>query len=201
VEHSHWLFVGRTGIEEQIFRVTEQVSGIVPFAVTLEPLEPLQVAELLERRYRHLQRGARLVPPVSPQVAAALYGRYHGHLRDFLRLLSAAVQRQANIAPGVPLGAEEVIALMQSRYYRDLLVRRIGGGDAEHLSAVLAGKPHDAEFRAADVKQATGMSHVAAGKLVRRLVGAGVVAAARESANSTFFHVVSGDATVALGLS
>jgi hypothetical protein len=137
---------------------------------------------------------------VSPDVAAALYARYHGHLRDFLRLLSAAVQRQANIAPGVALSADEVVALMQSRYYRDVLVKRVGSGDAEHLRAVLDGKAYDSEFRAADVKVATGVSHTAAGKLIRRLVDAGVAAQARESANSTYFRVVSGDATVALGL-
>jgi hypothetical protein len=200
VEHSHWLFVGTTDIEDQIFRATPQVGGIVPFAVTLEPLEPAQVAELLERRYRHLQRGRRLVAPVRSDVAAELYVRYRGHLRDFLRLLSAAVQRQASIAPGLPLSAEEVVALMQSRYYQDVLVKRVGSGDAEHLRVVLAGKSYDAEFRAVDVRQATGMSHVGAGKLIRRLVDAGVAAPVRASANSTYFRVISGDATVALGL-
>ena len=200
VEHSHWLFVGTTGIEDQVFRATPQVSGIIPFAVTLGSLEPAEVAELLERRYRHLQRGVRLVPPVAPEVAAVLYARYNGHLRDFLRLLSGAVQRQAGIAPGVPLGAEDVISLMQSRYYQDVLVKRIGEGDAEHLRAVLVGKPHDAEFRTADVKQATGLSHPGAAKLIRRLVEAGVVAQTRERANSTYYRVISGDATVALGL-
>lgn len=200
VEHSHWLFVGTTDIEDQIFRATPQVSGIIPFAVTLEPLDADQVAELLDRRYHHLQRGMRPAPPVAPKVAATLYARYHGHLRDFLRLLSGAVQRQANIAPGTPLGAEDVVTLMQSRYYRDVLVKRIGQGDAEHLRTILAGKPHVTEFRAADIKQATGMSHTAAGKLIHRLLEAGVIAQARERANSTYFRIVSGDATVALGL-
>lgn len=200
VEHSHWLFVGTTDIEGQIFRATPQVSGIIPFAVTLEPLDRAQVAELLERRYRHLQRGVRPAPPVAPEVAATLYARYHGHLRDFLRLLSGAVQRQANIAPGTPLGADDVVTLVQSRYYRDVLVKRIGQADAEHLRTVLAGKPHETEFRAADIKLTTGMSHTAAGKLIRRLLEAGVVAQTRERANSTYFRIVSGDATVALGL-
>jgi hypothetical protein len=113
--------------------------------------------------------------------------------------LSAAVQRQASIAPGVPLSAEEIIALMQSRYYQDVLVKRIGG-DAEHLRVVLAGKSYDAEFRAVDVRQATGMSKFGAGKLIRRLVDAGMAAPVRASANSTYFRVISGDATVALGL-
>jgi hypothetical protein len=72
-----------------------------------------------------------------------------------------------------------------------VLVKRIGSGDAEHLRAVLAGKPHDSEFRAVDVKGATGLSHVGAGKLIRRLVDAAVVAPVRESANSTYFRIVS----------
>jgi hypothetical protein len=38
----------------------------------------------------------------------------------------------------------------------------------------------------------------AAGKLIRRLVEAGVVAQTRERASSTYFRVISGDAAVAL---
>lgn len=89
VDHSHWLFVGTTGIEQQIFRASEQVNGIVPFAVPLDPLAPDEVAELLRRRYHHLQKGIHVTPPIDPNDGATLYRRYDGELRTFLSLLSS----------------------------------------------------------------------------------------------------------------
>jgi len=199
-DHSHWLFVGTTNIEEAVFRASPQVSGIIPFAITLGPLRPDEVGELLERRYRHLQSGLRIVHPVAPDAGAALYARYHGHLRDFLSLLSNAVQRHTVLAPATPLGTDEIVKLMEPTFRADKLVRRIGEGDATHLATVLHGEPYDAEFRVAEVSKATGTTQAAASKLVRRLLDAGVIVQSRTQGQSVYYRVSHGDLTIALGL-
>jgi AAA ATPase-like protein len=135
VDGSHWLFVGATGIEERVFRLTPQVSGIIPHAVSIDPLSPKQVAELLRRRYQHLRRGMRFTAPVEPDVAAAIYQRYRGDLRNFLRLLSRAIQHHAITAPGKALALDDLVALMAPRYWAEL-VKRVGDSDAAHLAAV-----------------------------------------------------------------
>ena len=201
IDHSHWLFVGTDDIERRVFRTTEQVGGIIPFAVDLEPLPPEAVAEVLQRRYQHLRRGRNLTPPVQPEVAAALYRRYRGDLRNFLRLLSRAVQHHAITSPGTPLGASELVTLMAPRYWPEL-VKRVGETDARHLAAIYAGKPYGAEFRVADAVQAIGnISQPAASKLVQRLLAAGVVAQSRAEGKSVYYRLRSGDLTIALGLS
>ncbi|MFL5576679.1 MAG: AAA family ATPase [Gemmatimonadaceae bacterium] len=200
-DHSHWLFVGTDNIEQWIFRTTEQVGGIIPFAVDLEPLPAEAIAEVLHRRYQHLRRGRNLTPPIEPAVAAALYERYHGDLRNFLRLLSRAVQHHAITSPGRPLGAGELVALMAPRYWPDL-VKRIGEPDARHLAVIYAEKLYDAEFRVADAVQAIGtMTQPAASKLVRRLLAAGVITQSRVDGKSVYYRLRTGDLTIALGLS
>lgn len=199
-DYSHWLFVGTDNIEEQIFRTTEQVGGIIPFAIDLEPLPAEAIAEVLHRRYQHLRRGRQLTPPVEPAVAAALYQRYRGDLRNFLRLLSRAVQHHAITAPGTPLGAAELVTLMAPRY-RSELVRRIGETDARHLARIYAGKTHDAEFRVADAVQAIGtITQPAASKLVQRLLTGGLIAQSRVEGKSVYYRLRTGDLTIALGL-
>lgn len=59
---------GALGIEDDIFRVHTQVSGIIPAAETLAPLAPPQIQQLLERRYSHLQiPGREFTPPKRRQ--------------------------------------------------------------------------------------------------------------------------------------
>lgn len=198
-ENSHWLFVGTTGIEQAVFRRTEQVSGIVPFAADLDPLAPEAVAELLRRRYQHLQRGRRLVPPIEPDVAAELYRRYQGDLRNFLRLLSRAVQHHAVTTPGEPLGLPQIVALMAPRYWVDL-IKRVGEADAQRLAAVYKGRAHDAEIRVSETAQAAAITQAAASKLVQRLLAAGVIAKSRVEGKSVYYRLRAGDVTVALGL-
>ncbi|HEU0053273.1 MAG TPA: AAA family ATPase, partial [Longimicrobium sp.] len=52
---AHWVFVGALGVDRQVFRRHDQVGGIFPAALVLDPLSPGQVAELLERRYAYLR--------------------------------------------------------------------------------------------------------------------------------------------------
>ena len=197
--HGHWLFVGAGDVERNVFRAAAQVSGIVPVAVTLEPLAPEEVAELLARRYAHLQRGRRLVPPISPEVAAGLYARYHGDLRNFLRLLSRAVQQQAVHAPGVPLDEAGVVRMMAPVYWREA-VAALGAGDAEHLAAAYRGQSVGAELRVADVAGRAGVTQAAASRLVQRLAASGALAHARTAGKSVYYRLGAGDLSVALGL-
>ena len=200
VDHSHWLFVGTTGIREHIFRASEQVSGIIPFAITLQPLAAEQVAEILTRRYEHLRRGMHLTPPVTPADGAALYRRYHGQLRAFLSLLSNAVQRHAASAPGTPLTVADIVAIMAPGFRDEKLVRRIGAADTESLVRVMAGRPFDAEIRVTDLAGATGMTQASASKLAQRLIKAGVIRQSRTQGKSVYYQLAHGDLTVALNL-
>lgn len=200
VDYSHWLFVGATGIKEQIFRASEQVSGIIPFAIPLGALAPEQVAELLTRRYRHLRQGIRLTPPVAPDDGAALYRRYRGQLRAFLSLLSNAVQRHAASAPGTPLRAVDVVARMASTFRDEKLVARIGASDTEALVKIMAGHPFDAEIRVRDVTETLGLTQAAASKMVQRFVKADVLRQSRMQGKNVYYQVAHGDLTVALDL-
>jgi hypothetical protein len=200
VDYSHWLFVGTTGIRDQIFRASEQVSGIIPFAIPLKPLAPDEVAELLTRRYGHLRRGMHLVPPVAPDDGAALYRRYHGQLRAFLSLLSNAVQRHAASAPGTALRVADVVAVMAPTFRDEKLVGRIGPADTESLAKVMAGQPFDAEFRVTGVASALGVTQAAASKFAQRLIKAGVIRQSRTQGKSIYYQLAHGDVTVALNL-
>jgi hypothetical protein len=198
-EHGHWLFVGAGDLEHAVFRTTAQLGGIMPFAVTLGPLAPEEVAELLQRRYAHLQRGLTVTPPVAPVVAAAIYRRYRGDLRNFLRLLSRAVQHQAISAPGQPVDAETLVGTMAPLYWPDL-VRKLGHADADHLAAIVTGEAYDVEFRVADAAARTGITQASASKLVQRLLAADVIEQTRTAGKSVFYRLANGDVTVALRL-
>lgn len=198
-EHGHWLFVGTTGIEEDIFRVHPQVGGIIPLSVSLRPLAPNEVGTLLEKRYWHLRNGFRFTPPVATADAEALYARYHGHLRDFLRLLSGAVQRHAVTAPGMSLSAEHVVRTMAATYAASLM-SRISKEDAQALQATLGGQPFDAEFRVTDIARCADTTQALASRLVVRLMETQVIHESRRRGRSVYYRVRHGDDTVALGL-
>lgn len=200
IDHSHWLFVGTARIEEHIFRASDQVSGIIPFAIHLDPLSPDEVAELLERRYRHLQAGTHVTYPIAPQDGATLYDRYHGQLRAFLSLLSNAAQRYATFAPGTQLSIADVVSVMAPTYRAEKLVKRIGSADAEYLDKALAGEPYDVEFRVTDLATATHVTQAAASKLVQRLLAANVIVQSRVRGKSVYYRIAHGDLTVALNL-
>ena len=200
IDGSHWLFVGTTGIERQIFRASEQVNGIVPFAVQLGPLAPDEVAELLRRRYIHLQKGIHLTPPIDPNDGATLYRRYDGELRTFLSLLSSAVQRHSGFAPGVPLAVDVVVSTMAPTFRIQTLLRLIGEADAAHLEKALGGKSFDHEFRVTDLAKAIGMAQASASKFAQRLIAANVIRKRREVGKSVFYQIANGDLTVALGM-
>ena len=198
-DHGHWLFVGTTGIEQDIFRVHPQVGGIIPLSITLDPLTPSEVRALLEKRYTHLRNGFRFTPPVAAADAEALYARYRGHLRDFLRLLSGAVQRHAVTAPGTSLNAEDVVRTMAATYAAGL-TSRIPRDDAQALAATLAGYPYDSEFRVTDIEQRAKATQALASRLVNRLLDRGIIHESRRQGRSVYYRVSHGDDTVALGL-
>jgi hypothetical protein len=199
-DYSHWLFVGTTGITDNVFRASEQVRGIIPFTIALNPLAPEEVAELLKRRYQHLRQGQTLIPPITAADGATLYRRYHGQLRAFLSLLSHAVQRHAGSAPGTPLTVPDVVTLMAPTLRAEKLVARIGVADTEALRKTTAGRPYDAEIRVTDIETALGVNQAAASRLVQRLVQAGVLRKTRTQGKSVYYSLAHGDLTVALNL-
>jgi hypothetical protein len=200
-DHGHWLFVGTTGIEHDVFRARPQVSGIIPFSVRLGPLTPTQVESLITRRYEHFALPTSSVPPVAAADAATLYERYHGQLRQFLSLLSNAVQRHAAHSPGQPLTVADVVNTMATLKFEQGLVPAANRADAEYLRATLAGKPHTSEFRVKELQVANQpMTNGAASKVTQRLVEAGVVRESRRSGPSVYYQVAQGDYSIALGM-
>jgi len=200
VDYCHWLFVGITGIARHVFGASPQVRDIFPVTITLAPLATSDVQALLDVRYRHLQMGLRLTPPVAASDGARLYARYHGELRAFLRLMSQAVQQRSSSEPGVPLSAEAVVAEMAESYYASVLVPQVGAVVAAHLKAVYAGKPWTSLFRMTDLAGAAQITPASASAIVKRLLADGVIEVAERKGRSIYHRLVGGDWSVALNL-
>jgi hypothetical protein len=191
-----WIFVGTSGIEHDVFGVYPQVAGIFPAAVALEPLTPADVQEMLERRYRHLQRGRRFVPPIEPAVAAALYAVYHGDLRNFLRLLSDAAAAELGLTGITSLSERSILDAMAPRRGAYLL-RKLGTTDFTHLTTLVGQSSDPGEFRVTDIATRVKLSQGSASKLVDRLQRDGAVAMARTDGRNTYYHVT-GDVLIAM---
>lgn len=198
-DHAHWLFVGTTDIEHRLFRVHPQVSQIIDRPVTLGPLSPDEVAELLTRRYRHLQIGIHVNPPITPEVAAGIYARFAGELRGFLGLLGAAVRAWAPLHPGQPMTAREIVDTAAPDT-RKALIDKIGDSDIARLQAIMTDQAFDAEFRVADVQARCRMTQAGASKLVQRLLAAAVIAPTRRLGKSHYYALAGGPVSIALGI-
>jgi hypothetical protein len=196
---AHWIFVGTTGIENDLFRVHDQVGGIFPTAVTLLPLPPETVEDLLRLRYRHLQTpGAPLVEPIAPRDAAALYGLYQGDLRNFLRLLSDAAEMTLGLGGPRPMTMGDVVQNVSGEYARRL-AGLIGDANFRYLASIAAAMPEQRfAFRVTDAAKATGLSQPSATKLVERLLTARVIRESAREGRSVFYRPT-GEALVALG--
>jgi hypothetical protein len=118
-DSAHWVVCGTTDIDRLILRATPQVDGIFPAALELEPLSAADVADLLRRRYNAMRRGtAKVIPPITPEDGATLYGLYHGNLRSFLKLLQDAVLAGAGPGGARSLTTDRVLALMGRQHLR-----------------------------------------------------------------------------------
>lgn len=199
-DFAHWVFVGASGIERTVFGATPQVGSIVPLVVTLPPLTPTEVADLLTRRYAHLRSGIRFTPPVDPTEAASLYERFRGDLRGFLNLLALAVHQHAMSAPGETIGAAEILALVAPRYVARVVPGRLSTEDFAHLTRVVGGRPWHAELRVADLASPPPhrFSQAAASKLVQRLLAARVIQESRRAGRSVYYVIADGAVSVAL---
>lgn len=203
LDGAHWIFAGATGIEDEVFRVHTQVSGIFPAAETLEPLAPVQVEQLLERRYAHLRiRGRDLTPPIQAAAAARLYTLYQGDLRNFLRLLGDAADRLLGLHGVEPMSEQVVLRNMAPQYER-LLLRQIGENDLGHLTriagATAAAAGGELEFRVTDAARILKVSQPAGSQLVERLLRERVIRRSRTVGRSVYYRPV-GSVLVALGV-
>jgi DNA-binding MarR family transcriptional regulator len=199
--HSHWLFVGTTGIDRTIFG-DPTLSSFMTLRVALPPLSVSEVVEVLRRRYQHLQQGIYQTPPVADDAARTLYARYHGQLRGFLGLLSRAVQRRALRGVGVPLTAADVIEVMADAYWERAIQGAVGKhvtpATLGHLRALLYEQPCTMEFRATDLVRATSLTPAAATKILQELVKQDVIALVRHKGQSKYYRLTDGDLTIAL---
>ena len=198
-DHAHWLFVGTTDIEQRLFRVHPQVSQVIDHPVTLGALSTGEVAELLSRRYEHLQLGIHPNHPIRAAAAARIYERFHGELRGFLALLGSAVRAWAPLHPGQPMDIDDVIATTGPQE-RKALVLRIGENDVMRLVEIMAKQPVDAEFRVADVQQRCNVTQAGASKLVSRLARQGAIAPTRTEGRNRFYTLADGSVSIALGI-
>ncbi len=193
---AHWLMVGASGIEGMVFGSSAQVSGFFPHAVTLDPLTPDEVGELLALRYDHLKRrSVALVPPVEPPTAASLYGRYRGDLRNFLRLLSEASHLLLGVDGVTPLGEDQIVATMAGAY-REQVVADLGEQDYDYLRRLAEAGTEDG-FRVAEVTDWLSMSQAGASGIVARLVAAGLLSESRREGKSVYYRLT-GVASVAV---
>ncbi|HET7234361.1 MAG TPA: hypothetical protein VFJ16_30385 [Longimicrobium sp.] len=201
LEGAHWIFVGALGIEDDVFRVYTQVSGIFPAAETLQPLEPRQIEQLLQRRYEHLALpGQRRVAPVEPAAAAELYRLYQGDLRNFLRLLGDAAERELGLHGAQPMTTSAIVRAVSTDYAL-ILHRQIGEGDFASLGRIIgAFGGADPEFRVTDAARILKYSQSAASQFVERLSAHRVVIRTRAEGRSVYYRPI-GSVLVAFGVS
>lgn len=198
---SHWLFVGTTDIVETVITAgPTQVQGIFPVHVELTPLAPPEVAELLRRRYQAMRRGLKkVVPPVAIGAAETLYSLYHGDLRNFLRLLSTAVQRAVLAGAPASLTLDDVIHTTRPAY-RAAITSRLTGDDASYVERLVRSFG-DVPFTESDVqdkRRGVGLSQSASSRLIDRLEAAGTCTLTDVSGRRKFYRW-SGDTLVAFG--
>jgi hypothetical protein len=200
LEGAHWIFVGALGIEDEVFRVYTQVSGIFPAAETLQPLAAHEIQRLLERRYEHLQvPGQRYTAPVEPAVAAEIYALYQGDLRNFLRLLGDASERGLGLHGPRPMSTEAILRSVSAEYAL-LLRRQIGDNDFAALGAIVNSyRGADPEFRVTEAAQVLRYSQSAASQLVDRLLQHRVLHRTRVEGRSTYYRPI-GAVLVATGV-
>jgi AAA ATPase domain len=200
LEGAHWIFVGALGIEDDVFRVYTQVSGIFPAAETLQPLASPEIAQLLERRYEHLKiPGQRYIAPVEPSAAAELYRLFQGDLRNFLRLLGDASERELGLHGAQPMTAAAIVRSVSADYAL-LLQRQIGEGDFASLAKIVAAhEGADPEFRVTDAAYIMKYSQSAASQFVERLLQQRILLRTRSEGRSVYYRPI-GTVLVALGV-
>jgi hypothetical protein len=204
--HAHWVFVGATGIDKNVFREHRQVRSIFPWTVKLTPLSGPEVRELLERRYSHLRLdGVPLTQPIRQEDAETLYQMYYGDLRNFLRLLSDAAGAGLGIQGIRPMNLHAVIRAAAPRY-EEQLRDELGDDDFEHLVAIFApagGEPTQAvtEVRATDVAGRVSPSAdvSTAHRIIERLRDKNALVQSRREGRSVFYRPT-GEVCIALGL-
>lgn len=192
----HWLFVGKTGVTQDVFEAREEVGSIMAQPVALAPLDGPALRALLETRYQRLRRGRAFTPPVPLDVAEALYVRFHGDLRSFLQLLSRAAERALPGDGRTPMD-EGLILGAVAGLYRERLVQRLGEDLFGYLEATLRAVAPSREFRAADVAKAAGVSRARATQVVDKLLERRVVRRGRTEQASKYL-VPGGEVQVAL---
>lgn len=198
---AHWIFVGTLGVEDAVFRRTPQVSGFFPAAIRVEPLSPDQVAEMLSARYRHLRLGLTpVIAPIEPADAAAIYRRFFGDLRNFLRLLNDAAMRVLGVEGIRPMTPDDVLRSMAGEY-RKRIEGALSDTIATHLRTTVAGDegPRVYRFRHADVSARCGIKGPAAKRVMDALRTAGLIEFDRAEGQSEWYRVC-GDVSVAYGL-
>jgi hypothetical protein len=195
---AHWIFVGTSGIEDAVFRAHDQVSGIFPQALVLEPLPVAAVEKLIELRYRHLSApDAELTAPIEPAVAARLYALYQGDLRNFLRLLTEASEALLGVDGIRPMTEAEVRRFGAVEYERKVRAR-LGDEDFVHLHRIVE-RHGGGEVRVTDAMKATRLKQSSASHLFTRLEAKRAIRPTRTEGRSRFYRPL-GDVLVAFGV-
>lgn len=130
--------------------------------------------------------------------------RYHGDLRNFLRLLSRAAQHHAIRATPEPMSEAAILATMSPLYLRDLL-HHIGETDMTHLQRLAeartteAAEAADHVFRVSEVQARLKVAQSTASDMVERWLERGVIRHAYASGKSVYYRL-GGDTRIALGV-
>lgn len=195
--HSHWIFVGATGIDAVAFRATPQVSGIMPPPIALEPLSDEDVLSALRLRYTALRRGRRLIEPITAEAVRVLYQRYRGDLRNFLRVLSNGVKAAA-VAPATSLTVSDIVRGVAYEYQRTLATR-IGIEEMRRLHRMFDSGEVGVSIRATEVAQRLKLSLPTATRLLASFESVGVIRRSHVDGRSVYY-AMTGDTSVALGV-
>lgn len=122
----HLIVVGTTDAVRIVVQSHTQVRSVFSDPVVLEPLEPNEVHQLLEARYRSL----RLVPslpvhaPVQGAVIEALHELFRGDLRGLLKALEDGISALLGLTGDgegpQPIGLADLTLVLSRRYKLEL---------------------------------------------------------------------------------
>jgi hypothetical protein len=88
IEGTNWLFVGDVGLRKFIAQQVDQLDDIISYEVKIDPLNEVEFAAMLTKRFEYYKSAEKMVVPIDMQVFIYLYHITAGRLRYIFGLIS-----------------------------------------------------------------------------------------------------------------
>jgi hypothetical protein len=173
----HVIVVGTTDAVRTVVQSHTQVRSVFSDPVVLEPLEPREVHQLLEARYRslRLEPGLPVQAPVQGAVIDALHELFRGDLRGLLKALEDGISALLGLT-GDGEGPQPIdladLTLVLSRRYRLELLDQLGTTLWQRLEA-WGERDVQAVLTQADLVRLWGIKQPSVSQTLQQLVHSG----------------------------